>query len=291
MRGQFRVERAGSSYSIELMSAYQDMAAVIEHIVAHALEREPLAVLAASLDMTPDQLRKRFKAWVGVTPTQFGRYLSLTYAKELLSAGAPTLAAAHGSGLSGGGRLHDLFVAIEAMTPGEYKNGGTGLMLRYAMFPTPFGICLAAASGRGVTNVLFADSKDAALEELRHRWPRASLKAERTDAHEAIERYLSGVTPESRIPLHLAGTNFQLKVWEALLSIPEGAVTTYGAVAAHAGMPRTPRAIGTAIGANPIAYLIPCHRVLKASGAISGYRWGVTRKRAMLAYEAVKRAS
>lgn len=272
------------------MDTYSAIASVIDHIVAHRLERESLETVAASMGMTPDRLRKHFAAWTGITPTQFGRYLSLAYAKELLAEDATSLAAAHRAGLSGGGRLHDLFVDIEAMTPGEFKRGGAGLTLSYHTFPTRFGLCLVAASGRGITNILFAESHKEAHAELRARWPHASIMHKRVSAHDAIEHYFSGITPDSRIKLHLRGTNFQIKVWEALLSIPEGGVTTYQDIAERAGIANAQRATGTAIGANPVAHIIPCHRVLRASGHIGGYRWGATRKRAMLADEALRRA-
>jgi len=270
------------------MDHYASMEKVIAHIVERKLEAKPLEEIAASMGMSPGHLQKLFTRWVGISPKQFGRYLSLEYAKELLGEHG-SLDTAVKAGLSSGGRLHDLFVDIEAMTPGEYRNQGASLALRYSTFPTRFGACLVASTGRGITNVLFSDSPEDAAQELRARWPKASLARKADPSHASVRKYLQGLAPQSKIKLHLRGTNFQIKVWEALLSIPEGSANTYGRVAERAGCPNSSRAVGAAIGENPVGYLIPCHRVLKSTGEISGYRWGVARKRAMLAYEAARR--
>ena len=267
------------------MDTYARVTQVIEHIREHRLEHQPLAAVAASLGMSAGHLQKLFTAWVGISPKQFGRYLTLTYAKELLAEDRRSLAAAHAAGLSSGSRLHDLFVDIEAMTPGEYADGGRSLEIRYACFPTRFGSCLVAATDRGITNILF----DADEEALCALWPNAKLSKRSDPAHKPVKEYFAALSPSAKIKLHLKGTNFQIKVWEALLSIPEGSASSYGSVAARIKEPKKARAVGRAIGDNPIAYLIPCHRVLKGTGAISGYRWGVARKRLMLAAEALRR--
>lgn len=267
------------------MDTYARMSRVIEHIVAHRLEHEPLPVIAASLQMSPGHLQKLFTRWVGISPKQFGRYLSLAYAKELLAEDRRSLETAIATGLSSGSRLHDLFADIEAMTPGEYADGGRNLEIRYARFPTRFGSCLVAATDRGVTNILF----DADEEVLRSLWPNATLKKRSDPAHSPVKEYFASLSPSAKIKLHLKGTNFQIKVWEALLSIPEGSMSSYGGVATRIKEPKKARAVGRAIGDNPIAYLIPCHRVLKSTGALSGYRWGTTRKRLMLAAEALRK--
>jgi AraC family transcriptional regulator of adaptative response/methylated-DNA-[protein]-cysteine methyltransferase len=272
------------------MTHYETAARALAHIAEHRLEHASLEETAAALGMTPDAFRKLFTKWVGVTPTQFGRYLTLVYAKELLTKGTPTLSAATQAGLSSGSRLHDAFVEIEAMTPGTYAQGGRDLALSYTVFGTPFGRCLAAASDRGITNVLFADSDEAAVQELRNLWPNAILRQRRDPKHAPVRKFLSSnLTPTSSIKLHLRGTNFQLKVWEALLSIPEGGVRSYRDIASAAGSPKSMRAAGNAIGGNPVAFLIPCHRVLRSSGALGGYRWGTDRKRVLFAFEAMRR--
>jgi AraC family transcriptional regulator of adaptative response/methylated-DNA-[protein]-cysteine methyltransferase len=272
---------------------YEAMRGLIEHIVKNKLNSQSLEELAVSFGVSSGHLQKMFTEWVGVTPKQFGRYMSLQYAKDLLAENKNTTEATVKSGLSSSGRLYDLFVDIEAMTPGEYQNQGKNLTIHYSVFDTQFGLCLVASTARGVCNVLFLDTEKQAVAELKSRWPKAKLVASpqksRHKFHGEIENYLKGITPKSKIKLHLHGTNFQLKVWEALLSIPEGRISTYGDIAAKIGDKKSSRAVGAAVGDNPIGYLIPCHRVLKSTGEISGYHWGVDRKRAMLGYEAVRR--
>lgn len=268
---------------------YEAMSEIISEIVKNKREPRSLEELAKLLGVSSGHLQKLFTGWVGITPKQFARYLSLQYSKELLAENNSTLKTAVKSGLSGPSRLYDLFVDIEAMTPGEYQNRGENLAIFYSTFDTRFGLCLVASTDRGVCNVLFADTEKEALADLKSRWPKAKLLSASQPSHRAIEEYFKGITPKSKIKLHLFGTNFQLKVWEALLSIPEGHVATYGDIATKLGNKKLSRGIGAAVGDNPIGYLIPCHRVLKSTGEISGYHWGVTRKRAMLGYEAVRR--
>jgi AraC family transcriptional regulator of adaptative response/methylated-DNA-[protein]-cysteine methyltransferase len=269
---------------------YQTVQVVIEHIVANRLHAQPLDEIAAALGMSPGRLQKVFVAWAGISPKQFGRYLSLQYSKELLAGKSGTLEASAKAGLSGTSRLHDLFVDIEAMTPGEFKAQGEGLSIRYSIFDTRFGDCLVASTDRGICAVLFGDSKDDVVADLHSRFPKAKIVRKADASHAAVRDYFAGIAPSSKIKLHLSGTNFQVKVWEALLSIPDGHISTYGEVARRMGDPKLSRAVGMAIGDNPIGYIIPCHRVLKSTGQISGYRWGVGRKRAMLGYEALRKA-
>ena len=267
--------------------AYQTITSVIEHIIEHKLESRSLKEVAASFGVSPGHLQKIFTTWVGVSPKQFGRYLSLQYAKEKLATGCSTEDTTLKTKLSSSGRLHDLFVDIEAMTPGEFKDGT--LAIYYETFNSPFGICLVASTDKGICNILFADSKQAVTKELRSRWPHANLQnVKGLSLHKPVIDFISGINPKKKIKLHLRGTNFQLKVWEALLSIPEGQLSSYGEVASVACDRKMARAAGSAIGDNPIGYLIPCHRVLKSTGEISGYHWGVPRKRAMLTYEALR---
>lgn len=246
--------------------------------------------MANSLNMSIARLQKVFVEWAGVGMKQFERYQSLQRSKELLKQNKSMLETSFRAGLSGSGRLHDLFVDIEAMTPGEYKKKGEGLLIKYSFFDTRFGICLVASTERGICNVLFCDSEKAGSSDLYRRWPKATLIKKQQPEHALIEKYFKGISPHSKIKLHLCGTNFQIKVWEALLSIPEGNVASYGDVAAQIGNKKMSRAVGTAIGSNPIGYIIPCHRVLKSTGEIGGYRWGVERKRAMLGWEAGRKS-
>lgn len=269
-----------------MSNTYTQIAELIEFIVDHKLEQQPLEEIARQANLSPAHVQKLFTKWVGVSPKQFGRYLSVSYAKDLLAAGHTLEQTATLSGLSGTGRLHDLFVDIEAMTPGQYKTGE--LTIIYHVYDSPFGRCLVANTEKGVCNVLFGETKEQLIRDLQARWPAATLITKQHELQQTVIDYLTGSTLTRPIKLHVSGTNFQLKVWEALLSIPEGRVASYSAIAAQLGQPNMSRAVGTAVGSNPIGYMIPCHRVLQASGAISGYRWGIDRKRAMLEYEALK---
>ncbi|MBA3788938.1 methylated-DNA--[protein]-cysteine S-methyltransferase [Patescibacteria group bacterium] len=271
------------------MDHYTSIKKVVEHIVENKLQARSLEEIAASMQMSPGYLQKLFTEWVGITPKQFGRYLSVEYAKELLRQNQNTMQATIHSGLSSSGRLHDLFVDIEAMTPGEYQKRGATLTINYSTFETKFGLCLVASTERGICNILFFENPKDGLRELTSLWPKANIVHKIEPLHEALRDYFSNLTSQSKIKLHLQGTNFQIKVWEALLSIPEGTIATYGEIARKLGSPNQSRAVGAAVGDNPISYLIPCHRVLKSTGEISGYRWGVSRKRVMLAYEAMQK--
>lgn len=274
---------------------YELVAQAIRYLEEHAAAQPSLADVAGQLGVSQFHLQRVFTRWAGVSPKRFVQYLTLEHAKRLLDESRPVLDAAYEAGLSGPGRLHDLFVTVEAVTPGEYRARGEGLTIRYGRHRTPFGECLLAATERGVCALSFLDSAgwDAAVADLAARWPEAHL-SERPDLTQPlVDRIFAQGEPDANRPLAvlLKGTNFQLKVWEALLRIPPGTVCTYGDIARMAGTPHAVRAVGGAVGANAVAYLIPCHRVIRSSGAISGYRWGDTRKRAMLGWEAAHAAA
>jgi AraC family transcriptional regulator of adaptative response/methylated-DNA-[protein]-cysteine methyltransferase len=260
----------------------------IERVIAHIdrnHERQPrLEELARVAGLSTFHFSREFRRWAGLSPTRYLRTLSLSVAKRELDERGSVLAAAWAAGLSGGGRLHDLFVQFEAVTPGEYKAGGAGLALVHGFATSPFGRIHAATSGRGIVWLSFADGgEQRAISDLRGHWPKATLT--RDDA--AIGRIARQVFTEraGRILVSPMGTNFQVKVWQALLELGARGATNYGELAAEIGSPGASRAVGQAVGANPVAWLIPCHRVLRHDGGLGGYHWGVERKRAMLAWE------
>ncbi|MEM9756629.1 MAG: methylated-DNA--[protein]-cysteine S-methyltransferase, partial [Pseudomonadota bacterium] len=243
-----------------------------------------LDALARQMCMSPGHLQRIFSAWAGVSPKRYGQYLALDHARRLLAARHTVLDTAAATGLSGGGRLHDLFIRWEAMSPGDYALGGAGLTIRYGWFDGPFGDTLVMATDRGICGLAFASEvgRAAAVEDLRRRWPNAAYQ-EDTEAVAPLVAPILGQSGETR--LHLIGAPFQIKVWEALLAVPTGHVTTYSDLARAVGRPLAVRAVGTAVGRNPVSWLIPCHRALRKSGALGGYHWGLPVKRAMLAWE------
>ncbi|SEM74060.1 bifunctional helix-turn-helix domain-containing protein/methylated-DNA--[protein]-cysteine S-methyltransferase [Palleronia pelagia] len=246
-----------------------------------------LAEIAEEMNLAPAHFQRLFSRWVGVSPKRFQQYLTLGHAKRLLDSRFTTLATADAVGLSGAGRLHDLFVRWEAMSPGEYARRGAGLEITYGYGEGPFGRMLGLATPRGLCGLAFTEETGdaAALADMQSRWPDAVYS--RDDA--ALAPHLhAAVTQGAESELHLIGAPFQIKVWEALLSIPSGHVTTYGEIAARIGNPKAVRAVGTAVGRNPISWLIPCHRAVRKSGGLGGYHWGLPVKRAMLAVEAAQ---
>ena len=248
-----------------------------------------LADVAAHVGLSESHFQRMFTRWAGISPKRFVQYRTAEVVKRLLRERRPVLETTYEAGLSGPGRLHDLVVNAEAVTPGELQRGGLGVTVRYGFHPTPFGDCLIAVTPRGICHLAFVApvSRDDALARLVHDWPLAQLlpdqDATRAAAAKAFPPPGSSALPS--LALHVKGTNFQLKVWKALLEIPVGDVTTYGAIATKLGDPNASRAVGSAVGANPVSYLIPCHRVIRASGELGGYAWGVDRKRVMLALE------
>ena len=270
---------------------YRRIEAAIAHIAAHHPESPSLDETAAVANLSPFHFQRMFSRWAGVSPKRFARYLSLEQARAALRGdGASCLDAAFDAGLSGPGRLHDLFVTIEAMTPGEFRRGGAGLAIGYGFAPSLFGEVLVAATSRGICHIAFADDRMAALDRLRAAFPAARLSAggagPQADTLQAVLN--RGWMTPAQIRLHLHGTPFQMKIWEALLRIPGGRLASYGDVAAAVGAPDASRAVGMAVGANPVALLIPCHRVIRQSGAFGGYRWGAARKQAIIGWEAAR---
>jgi AraC family transcriptional regulator, regulatory protein of adaptative response / methylated-DNA-[protein]-cysteine methyltransferase len=260
----------------------------IEKVIAHIdrnHERQPrLEELARVAGLSVFHFSREFRRWAGLSPTRYLRTLSLEAAKRELDERGSVLTAAWAAGLSGGGRLHDLFVQFEAVTPGEYKAGGAGITLRHGFSGSPFGRIHAATSERGLAYLAFVDrGDDRAVTELRRRWPRAEFL--RDDAVAARVARQAFSERAGRIVLAPMGTNFQVKVWEALVELGARGPTSYSELAAAIGSPGASRAVGQAVGANPVAFLIPCHRVLRRDGTLGGYHWGVERKRAMLAWE------
>lgn len=267
---------------------YERIAQAIGYISRHFREQPDLDTIAAQVHMSPFHFQRMFREWAGVSPKKFLQYLSLSYAKSIIREPEHSLSAvAWETGLSGTGRLHDLFVQIEGMTPGAYKDGGAGLTIHYSFATTPFGDMLIASTTKGICHMAFAAEKQQAMDVLLHKFPRASY-TQITDSYQQEALRIFGYD-WSRLPeikLHLKGTAFQLKVWESLLSIPKGSAISYASLAARAGYPGASRAAGTAIGKNPVAFIIPCHRVLQASGHAGGYHWGPDRKLAMIGWEA-----
>ncbi len=245
-----------------------------------------LEALAQRMSMSPAHFQRLFSQWVGVSPKRYQQYLTLGHARRLLDERHTLLGTALETGLSGTGRLHDLFVTWEAMSPGEYARGGEGLTIRWGWFESPFGPALVMATDKGICGMGFADEMgaEAALEDLVSRWPKATYVEDPVALRPMVEAALG----RKATGLHLIGAPFQIKVWEALLSIPTGHVTTYADIAGAIGHPQAHRAVGTAVGRNPISLLIPCHRALRRDGGLGGYHWGLPRKRAMLAWEAAR---
>ncbi len=265
-------------------ASYRRIERVIAHIDRHHARQPDLDELAQVAGLSVFHFSREFRRWAGLSPTRYLRTVALSVAKGELDDRGSVLAAAWAAGLSGGGRLHDLFVSFEAVTPGEYKEGGAGVALRHGFAQSPFGWVHAALSPRGLVHLAFADrGETAAMSALKQRWPRAAC--ERDDrAIAALARQIF-VERKGRITLAPTGTNFQVKVWQALLDLGGRGPTSYSEIAAAIGQASASRAVGQAVGANPVAWLIPCHRVLRRDGELGGYRWGVERKRAMLAWE------
>jgi AraC family transcriptional regulator of adaptative response/methylated-DNA-[protein]-cysteine methyltransferase len=266
---------------------YAVIGRAIDHIAARAPRQASLDEVAASVGLSPSHFQRVFSQWAGVSPKRYGQYLALDHAKRLLAERHTVLDTAHATGLSGAGRLHDLFLRWEAMSPGEYARAGEGLTIAWGWFDTPFGPALAMGSDRGLCGLAFAAEagREAAMADLAARWPRARF----VEAPERVEPWVAaafGGAGETR--LHLIGAPFQIKVWEALLQVPSGHVTTYSDLAAAIGRPSAVRAVGTAVGRNPVSFVIPCHRALRKAGGLGGYHWGLGVKRAMLAWEAAR---
>jgi AraC family transcriptional regulator of adaptative response/methylated-DNA-[protein]-cysteine methyltransferase len=273
-----------------LSADYARVERAIRFIEAHRLDQPELDAVAEAMGLSPCHAQRVFTRWVGVSPKRFLGLLTVEHAKTALGARASVLDTAYAVGLSGPSRLHDLFVTYEALTPGEYKAQGAGITLRWGVHPTPFGEALLAATERGLARLAFIapDGLDDAQAELREAWPASALVRDQDATGAWLPRIFPDWASAEPLPLLVKGTPFQTQVWRALLRIPTGATMTYGQLAAALGRPGAARAVGTACKVNPIAFLIPCHRVIRETGALGGYRWGLVRKRAMLAWEAAR---
>jgi len=263
------------------------MRRAIQAIDAAGGETLSLEALAAQLSMSPAHFQRIFSRWVGVSPKRYQQYLTMDHAKTLLATHHTTLDTANEVGLSGTGRLHDMFLKWEAMSPGEYARKGAELHISYGWFDSPFGRVLAMATGRGLCGIAFGDEvgEAQAFTDMTARWPLAHFDERPDDMAGWID---AAFARSGTAQLHLIGAPFQIKVWEALLSIPTGHVTTYSDIAQAIGNPFAARAVGTAVGRNPVSWLIPCHRALRKSGGLGGYHWGLGVKRAMLAWEGAR---
>ena len=272
------------------MTDYDRIARVIHHLEAHQTEQPGLESLARNVGLSPFHFHRLFSSWAGITPKDFLQCLTLENVKERLRNGASVLDASLDAGLSGPGRLHDLCVSIEAASPGELKSGGTGWTISAGFAPSVFGTCLVAEGRRGICHLSFVEEGNErhAWSGLQADWPNAVLRRDDSASAMLANRiFARPVNARSRPALRafVRGTPFQVRVWRALLQVAPGELTTYRRLAAAAGIPEAARAVGTAVGKNPLAYLIPCHRVIRETGVIGKYRWGTTRKRAMLARE------
>ena len=274
---------------------YDRIEAAIRYLATHRQRQPELADLAAHIGLSQSHLHRLFSRWAGVTPKRFLEFLTVQHAKKLLDNSESVLSAADGSGLTGPGRLHDHFVTVEAVTPGEYRSGGAGLTIRFGIGESPFGPVFVAWTERGVCRVAFVAVGDASTEKeaLRRTWGRASLQGDELMARALARSIFSAPFEAESRPLtaHVRGTNFQLAVWRALLRVPPGQVVTYGRLAEKVCSAQAARATASAVGRNPIAFLIPCHRVIRAEGITGNYAWGVTRKRCMLAWEASRQST
>jgi len=266
------------------------------HVIRRAIAEidaasAPLSLdeLAGRMGMSPAHFQRLFSRWVGVSPKRYQQYLALGHARSLLQERFTTLDTADAVGLSGSGRLHDLFLKWESMSPGDYARGGDGLTVHWGFFDSPFGRALVMGTNKGICGIGFVEEtgEDAAMADLAARWPRAEFTENRAALRPWAQAAFFGQTTEPT-PLHVIGTPLQIKVWEALLAIPSGHVTTYSEIAEAIGNRRAVRAVGSAVGRNPISFLIPCHRAIRKSGALGGYHWGLPVKRAILAWEAAR---
>jgi AraC family transcriptional regulator of adaptative response/methylated-DNA-[protein]-cysteine methyltransferase len=267
---------------------YSKITEAIRYLDDHFKEQPSLDEIAKHIHLSPYHFQRIFTEWVGVSPKKYLQYLSVNYAKGILEESGKTLfETALDTGLSGTSRLHDLFVNIEGMTPGEYKNGGEKLNINYSFSESPFGDMVVASTFKGICFMAFVLDHESGLSELTKQFPNAhyNQKVDKIQ-QDALFVFQNDWSKLQEIRLHLKGTEFQLKVWEALLSIPKGRLATYGHVAKKVNQPKASRAVGTAIGNNPIAYLIPCHRVIQSSGVSGGYRWNPIRKKAIIGWEA-----
>ncbi|MGE3245364.1 MAG: methylated-DNA--[protein]-cysteine S-methyltransferase [Beijerinckiaceae bacterium] len=286
------------------LADYRRVAAAIAYVSESWRAQPTVEEIAAHAGLSPSQFTLLFRRWAGLSPKQFLQAVTIDHARRILKESGSVLDAAYEAGLSGPGRLHDLFVAYESMSPGEYKTGGEGLTLTFGFHPSPFGEALAVASPRGLAGLGWVDDKaepgragdtgksaggrDGALADMVRRWPKARFVRDDDVAATYVTRAFDPREWQAGRPLRvvLIGTDFEIRVWETLLRIPLGKAATYGAVAERIGKPKAARAVGAAVGRNPISFVVPCHRVLGSSGVLTGYHWGIARKQAILGWEA-----
>ena len=269
---------------------YDSVRRAIAFISEHWRQQPTIESVADAAGVTPDELHHLFRRWAGLTPKAFMQALTLDHAKNLLRDSASVLDAALDSGLSGPGRLHDLFVTHEAMSPGEWKNGGAGMTLRFGFHASPFGTAIVIASDRGLAGLAFADGGDeqSALADMQRRWPRATYLEDDAGTARIARRIFDPTLwrPDEPLRVTLIGTDFEVRVWETLLKIPMGRAVSYSDIACKINSPKASRAVGAAVGKNPVSFVVPCHRALGKDGKLTGYHWGITRKQAMLGWEA-----
>ncbi|KQS36023.1 methylated-DNA--[protein]-cysteine S-methyltransferase [Pedobacter sp. Leaf194] len=268
---------------------FNRIAEAIKYIRANFKSQPSLEEIAKKVNLSPFHFQKLFSEWAGTSPKRFLQYVSIGHARQLLKNNHSLFSTALETGLSGSSRLHDLFINIEGMTPGEYKNGGKNLSINYSFAQSPFGNILVASTSKGICDISFYEDENTALQTLQNKFPEA-IYTQLADLEQqnALFIFNHDWTKLRQIKLHLKGTDFQIKVWESLLKIPMGQLSTYGAIAKNLANPNAARAVGTAIGDNPVAFLIPCHRVIQSSGALGGYHWGTDRKTAIIGWEAAK---
>jgi len=272
-------------------SDYDRITEAISFITSRINDQPTLEEMAGHLHLSPFHFQRLFCRWAGVTPKKFLQVLTLERAKQLLSESKSVLEVSNSLGLSSGSRVYDHFVHLEAVTPGEFKVGGAGLTIQYAVHETPFGMAFIATTPRGICNFAFLEKIEFEehLSDLRKKWPHAILSENQRSTIKVIKEMFAGDgTLRSPISLYVSGTNFQINVWKALLQIPSATVVSYSQVATAIGHPNSARAVGLAVGSNPVAFLIPCHRVIQQSGGLGGYHWGATRKQAIHAWESAR---
>jgi AraC family transcriptional regulator of adaptative response/methylated-DNA-[protein]-cysteine methyltransferase len=284
-------DRVSNSMSLSDAAAdYDVVRRAIGHIRGHWREQPEIDAIAEAAGVTPTELHHLFRRWAGLTPKAFLQALTLDGARQLLRDSASVLDATYEVGLSGPGRLHDLFVTHEAMSPGEWKSGGEGLEIHFGFHPSPFGVALVVATERGLSGLAFADpgEEKAALADMKGRWPKAHYSEDTARTAPIAQRIFdpSQWRPEQPLRVVLIGTDWEVRVWDALLQIPMGRLATYSGIAGKVCTPNAARAVGAAVGKNPVSFVVPCHRVVGKSGDLTGYHWGITRKRAMLGWEA-----
>ena len=293
LNAQTQADTATFRNSASAARDYDQVRSAIAFLTQHWLEQPSLEQLAEHLGLSPAHCQRLFKRWCGLSPKEFVQAITVDHARTLLNGSASVLEAAYEVGLSGSGRLHDLFVSHEAMTPGEFKSRGEGLQISYGFHDCPFGDALVMATERGVAGLAFVDedkgqSRAEALADMTRRWPRAGYVEApwKTAVHARQIFDLAARKQEQPVRLVLIGSDFDVRVWETLLKIPMGRAVSYADIARHLGQPNASRAVGSAVGRNPISFVVPCHRVLRGDGNLGGYHWGLTRKRAILGWEA-----